>query len=309
MARTLLKRILQAIGVMLGVALILFIMMRIVPGNPIETLMGEHANQATVDRMTAELGLDQPILVQFFRYIGDAFRGEFGTSYSLGKPVSQLMASAFGNTLKLTVAAVLFAWCLGIFCGVFAALRKDGIPDRFFMGFSLLGVSMPVFMVAMLLQYLFGYVLHWLPISGTDSWKGYILPAIALGWNSAGSIARLVRSTLLDVLQEDYIDTARAKGLGQMGVICRHALRNTMLPVLTMMAMQFSGLLSGAVITETVFSINGIGRLAVQAISGRDIPLLQGTTLFATAVVIFGNLIADCLYSVLDPRIRKEAER
>ena len=218
------------------------------------------------------------------------------------------MAAAFGNTLKLTVAAVLFAWCLGIFCGVFAALRKDGIPDRLFMGFSLLGVSVPVFMVAMLLQYLFGYVLHWLPISGTDSWKGYILPAIALGWNSAGSIARLVRSTLLDVLQEDYIDTARAKGLGQMGVIWRHALRNTMLPVLTMMAMQFSGLLSGAVITETVFSINGIGRLAVQAISGRDIPLLQGTTLFATMVVIFGNLLADCLYSVLDPRIRKEAE-
>lgn len=309
MARTLLKRILQAIGVMLGVALILFIMLRIVPGNPVETLMGEHANQATIDRMTAELGLDQPILVQFFRYIGDAFRGEFGTSYALGKPVSQLMAAAFGNTLKLTVAAVLFAWCLGIFCGVFAALRKDGIPDRLFMGFSLLGVSVPVFMVAMLLQYLFGYVLHWLPISGTDSWKGYILPAITLGWNSAGSIARLVRSTLLDVLQEDYIDTARAKGLGQMGVIWRHALRNTMLPVLTMMAMQFSGLLSGAVITETVFSINGIGRLAVQAISGRDIPLLQGTTLFATMVVIFGNLLADCLYSVLDPRIRKEAER
>ncbi len=309
MARTLLKRILQAIGVMLGVALILFIMLRIVPGNPVETLMGEHANQATIDRMTAELGLDQPILVQFFRYIGDAFRGEFGTSYALGKPVSQLMAAAFGNTLKLTVAAVLFAWCLGIFCGVFAALRKDGIPNRLFMGFSLLGVSVPVFMVAMLLQYLFGYVLHWLPISGTDSWKGYILPAIALGWNSAGSIARLVRSTLLDVLQEDYIDTARAKGLGQMGVIWRHALRNTMLPVLTMMAMQFSGLLSGAVITETVFSINGIGRLAVQAISGRDIPLLQGTTLFATMVVIFGNLLADCLYSVLDPRIRKEAER
>ena len=175
------------------------------------------------------------------------------------------------------------------------------------MGFSLLGVSMPVFMVAMLLQYLFGYHLHWLPISGTDSWKGYILPAIALGWNSAGSIARLVRSTLLDILQEDYIVTARAKGLGQMGVILRHALRNTMLPVITMMAMQFSGLLSGAVITETIFSINGIGRLAVQAISGRDIPLLQGTALFATLVVILGNLLADCLYAVLDPRIRKEA--
>jgi len=307
MTRTILKRILQAVCVMLGVALLLFVMLRIIPGNPVETMMGEHANQATIDRMTTELGLDQPILVQFFRYIGDVFRGEFGTSYSLGRPVSQLMAAAFGNTLKLAVAAALFAWILGMICGILAAVRKGGIPDRLFMGFSFLGVSMPVFMAAMLLQYLFGYLLHWLPISGTDSWKGYILPAIALGWNSAGSIARLVRSTLLDVLQEDYIDTARAKGLGRMRVILRHALRNTMLPVLTMMAVQFSGLLSGAVITETVFSINGIGRLAVQAISGRDIPLLQGTTLFATMVVIFGNMLADCLYSVLDPRIRKEA--
>lgn len=305
MIQNLLRRLLQAFAVLIGVALLLFVMLRIVPGNPIATLMGEHANQETVERMTAELGLDQPIHVQFFRYIGNAFRGDFGTSYSLGRPVSQLMAQAFGNTLKLAVAAALFAWVLGMLCGIFAAVRKDGIPDRLFMGFSLLGVSMPVFMVAMLLQYLFGYYLHWLPISGSDGWKSYILPAVALGWNSAGSIARLVRSTLLDVLEEDYIVTARAKGLGQMGVIIRHALRNTMLPVMTMMAVQFSGLLSGAVITETIFSINGIGRLAVQAISGRDIPLLQGTVLFSTLVVILGNLLADVLYSTLDPRIRK----
>lgn len=305
MIQNLLRRLLQAFAVLIGVALLLFVMLRIVPGNPIATLMGEHANQETVERMTAELGLDQPIHVQFFRYIGNAFRGDFGTSYSLGRPVSQLMAQAFGNTLKLAIAAALFAWVLGMLCGIFAAVRKDGIPDRLFMGFSLLGVSMPVFMVAMLLQYLFGYYLHWLPISGSDGWKSYILPAVALGWNSAGSIARLVRSTLLDVLEEDYIVTARAKGLGQMGVIIRHALRNTMLPVMTMMAVQFSGLLSGAVITETIFSINGIGRLAVQAISGRDIPLLQGTVLFSTLVVILGNLLADVLYSTLDPRIRK----
>ena len=306
MTHTIFRRFLQALAVLLGVALLLFIMLRIVPGNPVATMMGEHANQETIDRMTAELGLDQPIHIQFFRYIGDAFCGEFGTSYSLKRPVSQLMGAAFGNTLKLALAASLFAWILGIVCGVLAAVRKDGIPDRLFMGFSLLGVSMPVFMVAMLLQYLFAYHLHWLPISGTDSWKGYILPAVALGWNSAGSIARLVRSTLLDILQEDYIDTARAKGLGQIRVILRHGLRNTMLPVITMMAIQFSGLLSGAVITETIFSINGIGRLAVQAISGRDIPLLQGTTLFSTLVVILGNFLADSLYTVLDPRIRKE---
>ncbi len=301
------RRLLQAVGVILAVALLIFLMLRVVPGNPVTTMMGEHANSATIERMTAELGLDQPLLTQFARYIGGAFKGDFGTSYSLGKPVSTLMKAAFLNTLKLTGLAALIAWSIGIVCGVIAAVRKNGITDHLFMGLSLLGVSMPVFMVAMLLQYVFAYYLHWLPISGTDSWKGFILPAIALGWNSAGSVSRLVRSSLLEVLEEDYIDTARAKGRGQTGVLVLHALRNAMLPVVTMMAMQLAGLLSGAVITETVFSINGIGRLAVQAINGRDIPLLQGTALFSTTIVLLGNLLADGLYSVLDPRIRKEA--
>ena len=307
MIRSILQRLLQAALVLLGVALLVFIMLRIVPGNPIATMMGEHANSATVERMTAELGLDQPIWIQFIRYITDAARGDFGSSYTLGKPVAGLMAGAFGNTVILAVLAALFAWALGIVCGVISAVRKNGLVDHLFMGFSLLGVSMPVFMVAMILQYVFGYHLHWLPISGSDGLKSFILPAIALGWNSAGSVSRLVRSTLLDILQEDYIDTARAKGRGQMGVLILHAMRNAMIPVITLMALQFSSLLSGAVLTETIFSINGIGRLAVQAISGRDIPLLQGTILFSTLVVIIGNFAADCLYTVLDPRIRKEA--
>ena len=301
------KRIVQALLVLLLVSLMLFVLLRIVPGNPVAVLMGEHANQATIDRLTAELGLDQPIHVQFFRYLSGAVRGDFGTSYSLGKPVSGLMGTAFVNTLLLSLAAALFAWITGGLCGLLAAIRKNSIPDRLFMGFSLLGISMPVFMAAMILQYVFAYWLHWVPISGTADWRSFILPAVALGWNSAGSIARLVRSALLDTLEEDYIDTARAKGLGKSGVLFRHALRNTMLPTVTMMALQLSALLSGAAITETVFSINGIGRLAVQAITARDIPLLQGTVLFSTAIVIFGNLVADFLYTVLDPRTRKEA--
>ena len=293
--------------VLLGVALLIFILLRIVPGNAIVTMMGEHADAETIERMTGELGLDKPIYVQFWKYISGAFRGDFGTSYSVGRSVSSLMSAAFPHTLILALAAAVFAWALGILCGVVAAVKKNGILDHLFMGVSLLGVSLPVFMAAMVLQYLLAYKLHWFPISGVESWKCYILPAIALGWNSAGSIARLTRSTLLEVLQEDYIDTARAKGLRQLGVITRHALKNSMLPVITMMAVQLSSLLSGAVICETVFSVNGLGRLAVQAISGRDIPLLQGTVLFSTALVILGNLIADCLYTVLDPRIRKKA--
>lgn len=307
MRKTFLYRLGQALVVLFGVSLLIFVMLRVVPGNPIAALMGEHADQATIERMTAELGLDEPILKQFIRYMTGAVRGDFGTSYSLGKPVSLLMRQSFGNTLKLALAAALFAWLLGTLCGIIAAVRKNGILDRLFMGFSLLGVSMPVFMVAMLLQYLFASYLHWLPISGVESWTGFLLPAVALGWNSAGSVSRLVRSTMLEVLQEDYIDTARAKGRGQIGVLVVHVLRNSMIPVMTMMALQFSSLLSGAVITETIFSINGIGRLAVQAINGRDIPLLQGTALFSTLIVILGNLAADSLYSVLDPRIRKGA--
>ena len=307
MAKNILTRVLQTLVVLIGVAFLIFVMLRIVPGNAVTTMMGEHVNAEAVERMTRELGLDQPVPVQFWRYLTGALRGDFGTSYSLNRSVSELIAAAFPNTVRLALAAAAVAWVVGILCGIIAAVKKNGLLDHLFMGFSLLGVSMPVFMAAMVLQYLLAYKLKLFPISGVSSWKGYVLPAIALGWNSAGSVARLTRSTLVEVLQEDYIDTARAKGRRQLGVIAVHALRNALLPVVTMMAVQLSSLLSGAVICETVFSVNGVGRLAVQAIEGRDIPLLQGTVLFSTLMVVLGNLAADCLYAVLDPRIRKEA--
>lgn len=306
MLKSIFKRIVQTLVVLIGVAMLVFLLLRVVPGNAISTMMGEHADPAAIARMTQELGLDKPWYVQFFMYIRGIFSGDLGTSYSLHQNVGSLIAAAFPNTLKLALAAALVAWILGIVCGVLAAVKKNGILDRLFMGVSLFGVSMPVFMVAMALQYLLAYKLKLFPISGVQTWQGYVLPAIALGWNSAGAIARLTRSTLVEVLEEDYIDTARAKGRRQMGILLVHALKNAMLPVITMMAVQFSSLLSGAVITETIFSINGVGRLAVQAISGRDIPLLQGTVLFSTALVILGNLAADCLYAVLDPRTKKE---
>lgn len=307
MISNILKRVLQTVFILLGVALLIFLMLRIIPGNAIVTMMGEHTNPEAIERMTAELGLDKPFYVQFWMYLKGVLTGDLGTSYSLNRPVSDLIGAAFPNTVRLAVMAALVAWIVGILCGIIAAVKKNSILDHTFMGFSLLGVSVPVFMVAMVLQYLLAYKLDWFPLNSSNAGLiGYVLPAIALGWNSAGSIARLTRSTLMEVLQEDYIDTARAKGYRQLYVIVNHALRNAILPVITMMAVQLSSLLSGAVICETVFSINGIGRLAVQAIEGRDIPLLQGTILFSTVIVIVGNLIADCLYSVLDPRIRKE---
>ena len=281
--------------------------MYLTPGDPVKIILGSNATDEQIAALTQQLGLDQPFYAQFWKYITGVFSGDLGTSYSLNRSVFELIAASFPNTLRLAIAAALFAWTLGIVCGIIAAVRKNGLLDHIFMGVSLLGVSVPVFMVAMVLQYFLAHKLQLFPISsGSAGWIGYVLPAIALGWNSAGSIARLTRSTLLEVLQEDYIDTARAKGYKQLPVIMRHGLRNAVLPVITMMAVQLSSLLSGAVICETIFSINGIGRLAVQAIEGRDIPLLQGTILFSTALVILGNLVADCLYSLLDPRIRKE---
>lgn len=301
------KRILGSLPVLIGVVLVIFLMLRIVPGNAIVTMMGEHADPAAIERMTAELGLDRPWYVQFWRYVTGLFTGDMGTSYKLHRPVADLIAEAFPTTVRLALLAALVAWVIGILCGIVSAVRKDKLVDRLFMGFSLLGVSVPVFMTAMVLQYVFGFLLKWVGLSYTGAFSNYILPAIALGWNSAGSIARLTRSTLVEVMREDYIDTAVAKGRSRGGVILFHALRNAMIPVITMMALQISSLLSGAVITETIFGLPGIGRLCVDAISGRDIPLLQGSVLFTTALVVLGNLLADCLYSVLDPRIRKEA--
>ena len=307
MAGGLLRRLLYALIAIVGVAALVFVLLRMVPGNPVATLLGEHSDQETIERVSSSLGLDQPLPMQFANYLLSASHGDYGQSYTLSKPVSELIGPAFVNTLWLALAAALVSWVVGIACGLIAAVHKSTVIDRLFMGFSLLGVSLPVFMVAMLLQYVFARYLHWLPVAGVTDWTGYILPAIALGWGSAGSIARLVRSSVIEVLEQDYIDTARAKGRTGTQILVLHALRNAMLPLITLMAMQFSGLLSGAFITETIFSINGIGRLAVQAITGRDIPLLQGTTLLCTFVIVMGNLVADLLYNVCDPRVRKGA--
>ena len=302
-----LKRIIGAIPVLIGVVLLIFLMLRVIPGNPVLTLLGEHYNDATIARLTESMGLDKPILVQFFQYIAGLFQGDLGISYKYGRSVAEMIAEAFPYTLMLALMAVVFAWVVGIVSGIIAAIRQNKLLDRLFMGFALLGVSMPVFMTALFLQYLFAFQLKWFPLTSTGSFVSMILPAIALGWNSAGSIARMTRSSLIEVMQADYIDTARAKGLFKSAVIVKHALKNSLLPVITMMALQLASLMSGAVITETVFAIPGIGRLATAAIGNRDMPVLMGTILFTTIVVIIGNLLADLLYSVLDPRIRKGA--
>ena len=252
------------------------------------------------------MGLNDPLMIRFGRYLWNMLHGDLGQSYKLKRPVTQLIMTAFPNTVKLAITSALVAWIIGIPTGIISAIKKDSLLDRILMGFSLVGISLPVFWAAMLLQYFLGYKLKLLPISGYSTIRHMIMPAIVLGWASSGSIARLTRSSLLGVMKNDYIRTARAKGLVESAVVIRHGLKNSMIPVVTMMAMQFASLLSGAVITESVFGIGGIGQLMVSAISQRDMPLLQSSVIFSTMIIIVGNLVADILYSFLDPKIRTQ---
>lgn len=304
MIKYIIKRLLICIPILLCVVFIIFWMLNVLPGNPIEQMMGEKLKPAVVERLTEKMGLNDPWLVRFGRYVRDIAHGDFGDSYKRNRPVVELIMASFPNTVKLAVSAALVAWIVGIPAGIISAVKKNTLLDRMCMGFALVGISMPVFWAAMLLQYVFGYRLNLLPISGYNTWKHMILPAIVLGWSSSGSIARLTRSNLLESMRNDYIRTARAKGLKESGVIWKHALKNSMMPVITTMAIQFAGLLSGATITETVFGIGGVGRVTVDALQQRDMPLLQGSIIFSTALIMIGNLVADIMYSFLDPRVR-----
>ena len=303
MAKYITKRILVTIPVLLGMILLIFFMLNVVPGDPVTVMMKEHLKEDVVANLRRSMHLDDPFFIRYLRYVWDAIRGDLGVSWKLSRPVTGLIATAFPYTLRLAVCAALFSWIMGIPVGIVSAVKKNSLIDHLSMGFSLFGVSMPVFWVALILQNTFKGAL---PVSGVQTWKGYILPTIVLGWSSAGRIARLTRSSLLEVLREDYIRTARSKGLSRLKVITRHALKNALIPVITVMAIQISSLLSGAVITESVFSIPGVGSLAVSAIKNRDMPLLQGTVIFTAVLIIAGNLVADVLYSIIDPRIRVE---
>lgn len=304
MLRFILKRLLISIPVLLGITFIIFFLLNVVPGDPVALMMKEHISVDVVARVRAQMHLDDPAIVRYFRFLFGALRGDLGESYKLNRPVTSLILGAFPNTLILALWAAFFAWIVGIPAGIISAVKKYSLQDNLFMGFSLMGVSMPVFWSALLFQWFFAVKLGWLPVAGFGGWKYVIMPAIVLGWSSAGIIARLTRSSLLEVMRNDYIRTARAKGLHELPVIFGHALKNSLLPVITVMAIQVASLLAGAVITESVFGIPGVGRIAVNAIQTRDMPLLQGAVLFETVLVILGNLGADILYAFLDPRIK-----
>lgn len=304
MTKFVLKRILGAIPILIGVSLVVFILLNIVPGDPVALMMNEHVSADVVARIRQQMHLDDPAYIRYLRFLWGALHGDFGVSYKMNRQVSTLLLDAFPNTLKLALSAAAFSWLVGIPAGIISVVKRQRIPDYFSMGFALLGVSMPVFWSGLIMQYIFAMKLHWLPVAGVAGIRYFIMPAIVLGWSSAGMIARLVRSSLLEIMGNDYIRTARAKGLREVSVLVNHAMKNAFIPVVTVMAIQVAGLLSGSIITESIFSIPGIGRIAVNAIQARDMPLMQGAVMFEVVLVTLGNLIADILYSFLDPKIK-----
>ncbi len=301
-----LRRLGMTFFVLLAVSGLVFLMSHLTPGDPATIMLGENASAADVLRLRHELGLDRPIVVQYGVYVGNIFRGDLGQSIRSGRPVAREIWERFPPTLQLTVAATGVAAAAGILLGALAATSRSRLIETFLMSTSLLGISMPSFWLGLLLILLFGLVLHWFPIAGGSGWQALVLPTVTLGAQAAAVLARLTRASLLEVLPSDYVRTARAKGVAPHRVLTYHALRNALIPVVTVIGLQFGGLLGGAVIVESVFARSGLGRFAVSAVQSRDFPLIQGIVLFAAAVYAVVNLSVDALYVALDPRIEYE---
>ncbi|WP_027877841.1 nickel ABC transporter permease [Meiothermus cerbereus] len=298
------RRLLTVIPTLLGVLLAVFLMVRLAPGDPAQLLAGEFATPETLADIRQRFGLDQPWHVQLGLYAANVVRGDLGQSVRTRKPVTYELRQYFPNTLRLTLGAMLVALLIGIPAGIIAATRPGTIFDLLAMLGALIGVSMPVFWFGLMAILIFSVQLGWFPVAGTGTLWHLVLPAITLGTGTAAILARMTRSAMLEVLSQDYIRTARAKGLAGRVVVFKHALRNALIPVVTITGLQFGGLLEGAVITETVFAWPGIGQLLVGSILARDYPVVQGAVLLIAVVFILINLIVDLLYGAIDPRIR-----
>ena len=298
------KRLLQTIFVLLGISLITFVLLQVVPGDPVALMLEKRADPETIAKVRKELGLDLPYYVQYLNFIKGAIHLDFGTSYFTKEVVTDALIRCFKVTVKLACMSFIFASVIGIPCGIFAAVKRGKGIDTVVMVLSIVGVSAPAFWVAIILQILFGLKLNVLPISGFDTPASYILPSLALGARYAGNIARITRTSMLEVLGQDYIRTAKAKGAMRWAVILKHALKNAMIPIVTLVGTDFGYMLTGSMLIEKVFSIPGIGKLAVDAMSNRDLPLLEGPVMYIAFVFVVVNLIVDVSYAFLDPRIR-----
>ncbi|MDP1723669.1 MAG: ABC transporter permease [Alphaproteobacteria bacterium] len=315
-----LRRIGQSLFVMLVVAIIAFSMFRFV-GDPVHNMVGQQTSMEDREKLREALGLNDPFYVQFYKFIKDAVKGDFGTSYRHGRPVSEIIAERLPATLELSLVAVLFALCVGIPMGVYTGIKKDSILSKFFLTTSLIGVSMPVFLIGILMIWIFAVELHWLPPFGRGDvvelgkyWstgfltisglKALILPSITLGLFQMTLIMRLVRSEMLEVLRTDYIKFARARGLKNSAIYFGHALKNTLLPVITITGLQIGTIIAFAIITETVFNWPGMGQLFIQAINNVDIPIMAAYLMLVALIFVIINLIVDALYFWVDPRLK-----
>lgn len=303
MGTFLLRRLLLAIPTLLGVLVVVFALLYIAPGDPVMEMVGERADSATIAQLRKQLHLDEPRPKQFAAYASGVLRGDLGTSFITGRPIARDIAERFPKTLELACAAMLLAVVLGISVGVVTAAHPGGWLDRLTLAFTYLGISFPVYWVGLILILVFAMILRWLPPSGTGGLAYLILPAFALGTRSIAFLARMTRSAMLEVLGSDFIRTARAKGLPRSAVLARHALRNALIPVITVIGLDFGSYLTGSILTETVFSWPGLGRYVVNAIGKRDLPAIQGSILFLSVVFVVVNIIADLTYAATDPRV------
>jgi len=324
--------VLQLIPVLFGVSIIVFVMVRAIPGDPAQILLGQAATPQQVAEVRDRLGLDEPVVTQYFLFIRGALTGDLGDSLVLGQPVTTVLLERFPATLELTLAALLFAVAIGVPVGVVAAVRQYSILDKVTSVIALAGISMPVFWLALVLVVIFTVQVDWLPFPGRvgndvsftsytglylvdtlitfnlpafwDVLKHIILPAIALGTIPMAVVTRMTRSSMLEVMGEDYVRTARAKGVVTWQVVFRHALRNAMLPTVTVIGLQFGLLMGGAILTETIFGWPGLGRIAIESVDRRDYAMIQGIVLYGAALFVLVNLLVDVLYAILDPRVR-----
>jgi len=304
--RYLIRRILLTIPVILGVATLVFSLIHLVPGDPAQAMLGDGASAADVADLRTRLGLDRPLAEQYGRFMSGLVRGDLGTSFRTSQPVVSSIVERVPATVELAFAAMFVAMMVALPLGIIAAVKRGTIADHAAMTVALAGISIPNFWLGPMLAILFSVYLGWLPVSGRGGWESLILPAISLGAALAAILARMTRASLLEELRELYVRAARARGVSRSRSILRHALRNSLIPLVTILGLQFGAVLTGAVITETIFAWPGVGRLLIQSIGFRDYPLVQGCILLIAITYVTVNLITDLIYGVLDPRIRYE---
>lgn len=304
MIELILRRLGGALMILFGVAAITFVLLYALPADPAVQLAGRSATAQTVANIRHELGLDQPLLLQFVHYLGHLVQGDFGRSYTQKTEVMTLILARLPATLILMVTGIVIEVAIGLTLGTIAALNRGGFVDRLVMTVSFIGVSAPQFVVALLLLYVFAATLHWFPMSGFGTVRHVVLPALTLGVLGAGWYARMVRSAMIDVLNQDYIRTARAKGVSERSVVLRHAVPNALLPIVAMIGIDIGQFMGGVVVVEAVYGWPGIGQLAWQAIQQVDIPIIMGVTLISSLAIVIGNLVADLVAPLIDPRIR-----